>query len=144
MINYTVEDLLEGNHSLKLKIWDTSGNSASQTIDFFVEKGHAPVIYDVYADANPALTETNFYLQHDRPDAMITVKLSVTNLLGQEVWSVTQTGQSDMFKTFPINWDLCDMAGRRVNRGIYLYKAEISTDGQNFDTQTKKIAVAAM
>lgn len=144
VINYTVEDLLEGNHSLKLKIWDTSGNSASQTIDFFVEKGHAPVIYDVYADANPALTETNFYLQHDRPDAMITVKLSVTNLLGQEVWSVTQTGQSDMFKTFPINWDLCDMAGRRVNRGIYLYKAEISTDGQNFDTQTKKIAVAAM
>lgn len=142
-INYTIDDLAEGNHSLTLKIWDTSGNSATHTIDMFVEPGRAPKIYDVYADANPASTETNFYLSHDRPNSMITVTVTVTNLLGQPVWSTTVTGQSDMFKSFPINWDLCNTAGQRVKRGIYLYKAEISTDGEHFATEAKKIAVTA-
>ena len=43
----------------------------------------------------------------------------------------------------PINWNLCDMAGRRVNRGIYVYKASISTNGQEFTSAARKLAVAA-
>lgn len=142
-ITYPLENLTEGNHSLKLRIWDTSGNSTEQTIDFFVEQGLTPKIYDVYSDANPASVEANFYITHNRPDAMMTVTLNVYNLLGRLEWSTTITGQSDMFKSFPITWDLCDMSGRRVPRGIYVYKAAISTDGAQFDTATKKIAVTA-
>ncbi len=142
-IAYPIENLTAGSHSLRLKVWDTSGNSTESTINFFVTPGLAPIIYDVYSDANPATTEANFYLTHNRPDAMITVTLNVYNLMGRLEWSTTEKGRSDMFKSFPITWDLCDMAGRRVNRGIYIYQATISTDGTQYSTATKKIAVAA-
>lgn len=74
---------------------------------------------------------------------MLTVTINVYNLLGRLEWTSTVTGRSDMFRSFPINWNLCDMAGRRIPRGIYVYKASITTDGQQYDTQSKRIAVAA-
>ncbi|MCM1517345.1 MAG: type IX secretion system sortase PorU [Pseudoflavonifractor sp.] len=140
-VHYPISDLSAGNHTMRFRVWDTSGNMAEWTTGFFVEPGATPTIYDIYTDVNPATTEANFYLSHNRPDANITVTVSVYNMLGHLVWSHQQSGRSDMFTTFPVKWDLNDNGGRRVNRGIYIYKAAISTDGEHYDTATKKIAV---
>jgi hypothetical protein len=102
-----------------------------------------PNMFDIYTDVNPAHTDVNFYIKHDRPNAMATVTIEVFDLMGRLVWQSTRTGQSDMFISTPINWDLCDMVGRRVNRGIYVYKASISTNGQDFSSGARKLAVAA-
>ena len=85
----------------------------------------------------------NFYIKHDRPDAMATIKVEVFDLMGKLVWQSTRSGQSDMSTSTPINWDLCDMSGRRVNRGIYVYKASMSTNGQDYSSSSRKLAVAA-
>lgn len=142
-VNYPMEDLQPGAHSLTLKVWDTAGNSAQKTIDFSVAEGVAPKIYDVYTDANPASTVANFYLRHNQPDNMVTVTISVYNLLGRLVWSNTVSGRSDMFLSMPVTWDLTDLSGRRVDRGIYLYRASITSDGANFETASQRIAVTA-
>lgn len=142
-ITYPISNLSEGNHSLRLRIWDTAGNVAEKTIEFFVQNGLAPKIYDIYSDANPATTEANFYITNNRPDAKATITISVYNLMGKLEWTATQSGRNDMLQSFPVTWDLCDMAGRRVPRGIYIYKAEITTDGKHFATESKKLAVAA-
>ena len=97
----------------------------------------------VYADQNPARTSTNFYIEHDQPDETITVGISIYNINGMLVWNTQKSGVSNMFKSFPITWNLCDMAGRRVNRGIYLYKVSISTDGVQYESESKKIAVGS-
>lgn len=142
-IRYPMTDLAEGAHTLKLKVWDTFENSSEQTINFNVVKGLQPELYQVYTTTNPASVEAVFYLKHNRPDALITVTLKVYDLMGRELWSTTQTGKSDMFTSFPITWNLTDGAGRRVPRGIYIYKAGISTDGEQETTTAKKIAVSA-
>lgn len=142
-VYYPLEDLTEGMHTLRFKVWDTFANSSERTISFNVVNGLKPELYDVYTTSNPASVEANFYLRHNRPDAMITVTLEVFNLMGQLMWSTQQTGRSEMFTSFPITWDLTDNAGRRVQRGIYVYKAGISTDGTQESTKAKKIAVAA-
>lgn len=142
-INYSLSDLTEGEHTLKLKVWDTFNNSSEQTIQFNVISGLKPDLYDVYAVGNPATTEAKFYIKHNRPDALITLTLYVYDLMGRLVWSSKESGKSDMFTSFPIVWDLTDMAGRRVPRGIYVYKAGISTDGVQETTKAKKIAVTA-
>lgn len=141
IIKYPLENLPDGNHSLRLKVWDTAGNSTERTIELLVENGIAPRIFEVYTDANPAHSDVNFYIKHDRPDAMATVEIQVFDLMGRLVWSSAESGQSDMFISAPINWDLCDMAGRRVNRGIYIYKALISTDGMQYSSTANKLAV---
>lgn len=143
-INYPLENLAEGAHTLRLRVWDTTGNSASREIDFFVKEGLAPKIFDIYTDTNPATTEANFYISHNRPDQMLTVSVSVYNLMGKLIWNGTSTGIADMFTSAPVTWDLRDSSGRRVPRGIYLYRAQITDrSGMNFDTGSRRIAVAA-
>lgn len=143
VITYPLSELSEGDHTLRLKVWDTENNSSEVELNFTVKTGLKPVIYDLYADQNPASTSTNFYLRHNRPDAIINVTISVYNLMGVEVWQYTGKGLSDMFKSYPINWDLTDSSGNRVPGGIYLYKAIISTDNEHEATRSKKLCVTA-
>ncbi len=143
-IAYPLEGLTEGHHTIRLRIFDTNGNSASKTIDCFVREGLAPTIFDVYSDANPATTEANFYLSHNRPEGMLTVTISVYNLLGHKLWSQTSTGRSDMFLSSPVTWDLSDGTGRRVQRGIYVYRAEVTADGETFSSASRKLAVTSL
>ncbi len=141
LISYPLSDLSEGEHTLKLKIWDTENNSSEIELAFTVKQGLKPVIYDLYADQNPASTSTNFYLRHNRPDALINVTICVYNLMGTEVWRYTGKGLSDMFKSYPVTWDLTNSSGSRVPGGIYLYKAIISTDNEHETTRSKKLCV---
>ncbi len=142
-IAYPLEGLTDGHHTVRLRVFDTSGNSASKTIDFYVRDGVAPTIFDLYADASPATTEANFYLAHNRPESMLTVTVSVYNLLGHKLWEQTSTGRSDMYTSSPVTWDLTDGTGRRVPRGIYLYRATVTSDGETFSTASRKIAVTS-
>ncbi len=141
-IAYPLSDLSEGRHTLTLRVWDTSANSATATVDMAVRADLAPTIYRVYADANPASTETNFYVVHNRPEADLKVKITVYNLMGREMWSGYTTGRADMTRTAPVNWNLCDYNGHRVARGIYVYRAEISeANGDSYSTASRKLAI---
>ncbi len=142
-IQYPLTGLADGYHTLKLKVWDVYNNSSEKTIEFYVVSGLKPDVLNVYCDANPARVETNFYVKHNRPNATVTITIDVYNLMGRQVWSTTQTGQSDLFTSFPITWDLNAQGGGRVPRGIYLYRASISTDGEHYTSKSKKLAVTA-
>ena len=141
-ISYQLNDLATGPHTLRLRVWDVYNNVSEKTISFNVVKGLAPEIADVYCAANPASVETSFYVKHNRPDAVVTITIEVYDLLGRRVWSTTQSGRSDMYTSTPVTWDLTDAGGRRVPRGIYVYRATISTDGIKEATKAKKLAVA--
>ncbi len=140
-INYQLNDLSPGLHTLRLRVWDVYNNVSEKTITFNVVKGLAPEIDDVYATSNPASVETSFYVRHNRPEAVVSVSIEVYDLMGRMVWNTTQSGRSDMYKSTPVTWDLTDMSGRRVPRGIYIYRATISTDGIKEATKSKKLAV---
>lgn len=143
-IYYPFEDLVPGPHSLTLKVWDTAGNSAAATIDFNAVAGLQPKIYDVKCNPNPASEQASFYITHDRPDRQLTVTIEVFSLMGQPIWQSTTTGRSDMMTSAPVVWDLLDNGGRRVPRGIYLYRATVSeANGDTYSTASRKMAVTA-
>ena len=143
VINYPLEGLAEGPHTLRLRIFDTSGNPAVKEIEFTVAEGLTPQIFDVYTDANPASTAANFYIRHDRPEIVTTVSITVYDLMGRPVWEGSRKGMSDMDVSSPVTWDLTDNAGRRVTRGIYLYRASLTADGTSYQTASRRIAVTA-
>ena len=140
-ISYQLNDLSPGLHTLRLRVWDVYNNVSEKTITFNVVHGLAPEISDVYCTGAPASVETSFYVKHNRPDAVVSVTIEVYDLMGRLVWSTTQSGRSDMYTSTPITWDLTDIGGRRVPRGIYVYRATISTDGIKEATKAKKLAV---
>ncbi len=138
-INYQLKDLPSGLHSLRLRVWDVFNNVSEKTITFNVVNGLAPEIADVYCAASSV--ETAFYVKHNRPDAVVSITIEVYDLMGRLVWSTTQSGRSDMYTSTPVTWDLIDTGGRRVPRGIYVYRATITTDGIKEATKAKKLAV---
>ena len=140
-ISYQLSDLAKGPHSLRLRVWDVYNNVSEKTITFNVVSGLAPEISEVYCAANPASVETSFYVKHNRPDAVVSVTIEVYDLMGRRVWSTTQSGRSDMYTSTPVTWDLTDTGGRRVPRGIYVYRATVTTDGVKEATKSKKLAV---
>ena len=140
-ISYQLNDLAQGQHTLRLRVWDVYNNMSEKTISFNVVKGLAPEIADVYC-ASPATDEALFYVKHNRPDAVVNVTIEVYDLMGRLIWSAKQSGRSDMYTTIPVTWNLIDSAGRRVSRGIYIYRATISTDGVKESTKAKKFAVS--
>ncbi len=142
-VYYSMPELTDGYHTLRLRVWDTANNMAEETIEFKVVHGQAPTIVSLYADANPAIDHANFYVRHNRPDEVIQVDLKVYDLMGRTVWSASQSGRSDLFVTSPIEWDLTDSAGHRVQRGIYVYRATITADGTSYTSASRKIAVTA-
>ena len=140
-VTYQLEDLMPGRHELMFRVWDTSGNSSTHTMSFSVDDRLAPDIVDVYTDANPASTHANFYVSHNRPDAEMTVKIEVFALNGRLEWSSEENDRSDMGTSAPITWDLCNQAGHRVARGIYLYRATITCNGQTSQSVVRRLAV---
>ncbi|MDE7397493.1 MAG: hypothetical protein K2M98_07180, partial [Muribaculum sp.] len=143
-LHYQLSDLAPGDHNLRLRVWDTAGNMAEETVDFTVVDGQAPSILDLYADCNPAVDHTNFYVRHNRPDAVMRVDISVYDLLGRLVWTGSQSGTSILNTSLPLQWNLTDRAGRRVSRGIYVYRAVVSAaDGRDYVSASRKIAVTA-
>ena len=140
-ISYQLTDLTPGNHTLRLRVWDVYNNVSEKSIQFTVVNGLKPEIADVYCASNPASVETSFYVKHNRPDAVVNVTIEVYDLMGRLVWRTKQAGRSDMYTSTPVTWDLTDMGGRRVPRGIYVYRATISTDGVKEATKAKKLAV---
>lgn len=145
-IAYQLPELTPGHHTASLKVWDIGGNSTTASIDFYVDPTLAPKIFDVYTDANPASTEANFYIAHNRPDAMLSVRIDVYDMSGRFVWSDTTRGRADMYLTTPVKWDLNNMSGNRVGRGIYVYRATVISEGSDTTPSTsssaaKRIAV---
>ncbi len=138
---YSMSGLAPGPHEMKLRVWDTDGNFTDRTIGCNVVEGLAPEIYEVYTDASPARTEANFFVRHNRPDRMLKVKVTVYNLAGAPVWSASTEARSDMGVSAPLTWDLRDSGGKRVGRGIYIYRAEVTTEGSSVSTASRKLAV---
>lgn len=147
VIRYKLPALAAGNHRVELKVWDVGGNSASSEVEFFVDPRVAPKIFDIYADANPAVTEANFYVSHNRPDAMLTVKIEVFDMNGRCVWSSSTRGRADMYSSVPVTWDLSCRNGSKVPLGIYIYRATVMGESgvagePKVATMAKRIAVA--
>lgn len=141
-LRFPLSDLTAGEHSLRLRVWDVHCNMNERTIHFNVSPGLRPDVVDIYATSNPAYTSTTFYVEHNRPEAVVQVTIDVYDLMGRRVWTTTQSGKSKQFMSFPIVWDLTRTGGGRVPRGIYVYRATITSDGgEHESSKAKKIAV---
>jgi len=143
-VSFNIPELNEGNHTLFFRAWDIQNNSSSATINCVVRKGYAPRIFNLYPDKNPVRLSDGrvlFTLKHDRPNTNISVKISVYNLSGVEIWSNTTSGLSDMLSTYPVEWNLTSNSGLPVPSGLYIYKASVYTDQTQETTQAKKLII---
>lgn len=140
-LTYQLNGLEPGDHTIRLRVWDIDNNFADATLTATVVSDLGPGIHEVYTTPGPARSRTQFFVRHNRPDQMMTVKISVYNLAGTPVWSGQSSGRSNGGISVPVTWDLKNFDGTRVVRGIYVYRAEVTTEGSSISTASRKLAV---
>lgn len=142
-IAYPLSGVEPGEHTLSFTVWDNAGNSSTSTLKFNVSASWLPSIDTLTTDVNPASTSVNFIVATDGSTGSMGCDIEVYDLSGRKVWAGSapniQTGGSKV----SLGWDLCDGNGSRIPRGIYLYRATVTTSSGAKITKTKKLAVTA-
>lgn len=141
-VAYPLNDLEPGRHTLTFFVCDNLGNATEKTLDFAVVDNDKPFLYEVTPDCNPARTSVTFTLMHDRLREASDCSVSVYSLSGRKIWTGKISGRvQDLGAGATVSWNLCDDGGRRVPRGIYLYRATVTTEKGVSQSKTGKLAV---
>jgi len=121
-VEFPLNDLGEGLHTLTFTVYDMVGNSATKTVTFMVGQSATA---NLVADKLPALLDgvVNFDFETDLtriPEVIV----RVTDATGKLMWKTTTT-------SFPVTWDMKDMDGNKVPAGLYRYFGTYN-DGSNY------------
>ncbi|MFC2096333.1 type IX secretion system sortase PorU, partial [Bacteroidota bacterium] len=130
-IEYLFSELDEGDHNLKLKVWDVYNNSSEKNLDFLVAASENLAIKNLFNYPNPFTEQTAFYFDHNRPNEDLEVLIQIFTVSGKLVKTINTTINSNAFRSEPINWDGLDDFGDKIGRGVYIYQIKIRTiDGE--------------
>lgn len=131
-IEFPIENLSEGLHTLTYTVYDMLGNSATRTISFMVGVSGQ---FELVADKYPAYLneEVNFDLETElmtSPEMIV----RVTDATGNLVWMTTTD-------SFPVSWDMRDRNGNKVPAGLYRYFGTYNDGINHGGTAIKKLIV---
>lgn len=142
-VAYVLPELAPGDHTLTFTVWDNAGNSTDTTVGFKVALGLRPTIFDIGTDVNPASTSVTFTVTHDQPASPLGYRVEVFDIGGRKLWQGTDNSTGGTDSTLSMTWNLTDGSGARVPRGIYLYRATVTTESGAETTRTRRLAVTA-
>lgn len=139
-VGFSIPELNYGNHRLLLRAWDVLNNSSVAELTFNVVKAQEPNCFSVTVTKNPATESTTFIINHDRTGSLMDVEIDIFDTSGRQLWKHTETGVPTD-QTYSVDWNLCIDGGRRLQTGVYLYRAAISTDGSKKASKAKKLII---
>lgn len=130
-IEFQLDNLQEGSHTLKLKAWDNYNNASVAQISFNVVNSNGLTISRLFNYPNPFTDKTLFYFEHNCPQSIIDYELTIFSVSGKQVKTLTGSFYGEKFLSPPIEWNGADDFGDRIGRGVYFYCLKIrNSDGQ--------------
>jgi hypothetical protein len=127
-IIFPLTKLSEGNHTLKIKVWDVMNNSSEKEIRFVVKNEFR--IESVMCYPNPMQEQTSFVFSHNQPDETFAVVLEVFQPSGVRVEMLPVSVSSQGTESQPLNWTPASRAVR-MRPGVYIYRLSVTTsDGK--------------
>ncbi|WP_033150362.1 type IX secretion system sortase PorU [Prevotella sp. RM4] len=135
-IGFSIPELSIGTHKLLFRAWDILNNSTTTELLFEVSEDTGAGEFNVTCTQNPASTNTQFVITHDRPGSELKVTLDVFDLGGRQLWRQTDTVMATN-DTVTVDWNLNVAGGSRLHTGLYLCRLTLN-DG---DSQTIKLLI---
>lgn len=141
-ITYPYENLKDGTHTLRLKLWDVNNNSTEAYTEFVVSNEANLALKHVLNYPNPFTTSTNFYFEHNQPNQNIEVLIKIFTISGTQIKSIsTVVNTNGNLKSDPIPWDGLDDFGDKIGKGVYLYQVEIQTENGMNANKIEKLVI---
>lgn len=139
-VSYSLPELAAGSHTLLFRAWDMLNNPSSLQLEFVVEEGTKPTIFDMKING-PIKDQLTLTIENDRPQSTLTVDVQVFDVTGREVFrrSETNASASNVY-TYTCN---LNSNGGHLPPGIYIARASVCTGNGAKSVESKKFLVVA-
>ena len=107
-IRYNLKNLSEGQHQLKLKIWDNYNNSTESALNFRVKINHYTVLTNVFCFPNPFIQITNFSFEHERVGDDLNVIIEIFDSYGHLIKQFNENAYKISNPHNKISWNISD------------------------------------
>ncbi len=138
---YQLNDLIPGDHSLSVKIWDVFNNSSDKLITFKVIHSNDLILEQVFNFPNPVIDHTFFQFEHNMPDKNMTIWIEIFDFSGRLIHSIYRESYAGGYRSEPVDWDGRDMNGNKIPRGIYPYRIAVETNEGHYAEQFEKLMI---
>jgi hypothetical protein len=142
-ITYQLPQIAEGEHTARLKVWDSYNNSSSSEISFKVVVSGSLSIDGLEIYPVPVKKDENLMLtfNHDDPNATLSIDYRLIDLSGQTVMYGEYRTVSEGVSSGPIIIKMISESGRSIKRGLYILQVIVETDNDKKTTISQKIVV---
>lgn len=139
-IRFPLYDLLPGEHTISLKVWDVFNNSSESQINFSVTDGDDFIIENFTANPNPFSISTDIYFQHNKPNQKLDYVLEIYSITGFLIKKITKRDYyTEGYRIGPISWEGNDDYGSVLSPGMYIANLNIRSDDGDFATKSIRI-----
>jgi len=140
-VNYPLDGLEKGKHTLTLSASDTYNTQTTATVDFVVTDGVQIEIEEFSNYPNPFYESTTLEFTHTRPGEDLEAFLTIYDLAGKELLNQSFEVISSQYRVTLSDWDGKSSTGTKLGQGVYLGKLSVRSllDGSKNDQFTKLI-----
>jgi hypothetical protein len=138
----TLGGFKEGKNSVTIRVWDNVGNGSSLTFEVEIEGSSTLKILQHKVFPNPASTESNFEIRHNRPGENLNLTLAVYSLSGQILFSETFRLVSAEEIIDDLSWIFFQSQSKYPAKGTYIYKLDLYSESDlTSDSASGKIII---
>lgn len=139
LVSFLIPELENGRYKLTFRVWDVSNNSATKDLEFLVSDEFEPIINEFFIYGNPAKDFTRFVLTTNIPGSELMVTFSVYNMAGTLIWTHQEKSASgNSVREIEYEWNLTSRDGSRLQPGIYLVRASVTSANGFFENAKGK------
>ena len=120
-IRYNLKNLPEGQHQLKLKVWDTYNNSAESSLKFSVRPNKNNTLINVFCYPNPFNQSTNFSFEHERIGDDFNIAIEIYDSYGRLIKQFNENAYKISSPYDKILWNISEDSVPIVT-GNYFYR----------------------
>lgn len=137
-VAFSIPELSDGHHTMSIRAFDALNNASQKTIDFFVNQGEQPEIFDMTV-TSPAYNQITLTIENDRPQTNISVNVAVYSVAGHKVYETSESGfSSSASYTLSRNFNEMDS---HLPPGVYILNAKIGCEGGKTVSKALKFVI---
>lgn len=118
----------EGNNTITIKAWDNAGNGAEQIFNVEISGSTSARILAHKIFPNPASTQANFEVTHNRIGENVLLNLAVYSLTGQILFEERYRFQKAERDTLHLSWSFLQSQTKYPAKGTYIYKLTLQSE----------------
>ena len=141
-LQYPLEGLLPGKHTLSLSVRDAYNNISKSEINFVVGEKNDFEVYKLVNYPNPFHDKTRFYAEHSRAGEDVEALLQVYSLSGQLLFERTQLFPQSRPRLELDEWNVREESGKNLLPGVYMFKVILRSLSDNSRAErTEKLVI---